>query len=88
MFRRNFIQGITCGLAAAGASTTVTFHIEGFTCVTCAVGLDAMLRDQKGIIRSKSSYPDRTALIEYNPDLVNETQIKAFIDQLGFTAQK
>ena len=93
MVRRQFIQGIACGLGAAEAvvsavkTATVTYRIEGFTCVTCAVGLDTLLKDQKGIVRSKSSYPDRTAVIEYNPDLVNEQQIKGFIQELGFTAK-
>jgi Cu+-exporting ATPase len=90
--RRRFIQGIACGLGAAeaaiGAKTkTVTYRIEGFTCVTCAVGLDTLLKDQKGIVGSKSSYPDRTAVIEYNPDLIGEVQIKGFIQELGFTAK-
>jgi copper chaperone CopZ len=92
MERRKFIQKVTCGLAAietatAGTSETATYQIAGFTCVTCAVGLDTMLRDQKGIIKSKSSYPDKTAVIEFNPDLVKETQIKAFIEELGFKAK-
>jgi copper chaperone CopZ len=99
MVRRRFIEriacgaGIACGLGAGGAacgaakSKTVTYRIEGFTCVTCAVGLDALLKDQKGIVRSKSSYPERTAVVEYDPGLVNEEKIKAFIQELGFTAR-
>ena len=91
MIRRKFIQGIACSVGAAGtaaaAHKTVTYRIEGFSCVTCAVGLDSMLKDQKGIVRSKSSYPDRTSVIEYNPDLINEEQIKAFIHELGFKAR-
>lgn len=93
MIRRKFIQGIACGLGAAEAAIgaaktkTVTYRIEGFSCVTCAVGLDALLKDQKGIVRSKSSYPDRTALIEYYPDLIDEEQIKSFIRELGFSAK-
>jgi copper chaperone CopZ len=93
MVRRKFIQGIACGIGAsevaAGAAKTktVTYRIEGFSCVTCAVGLDSMLKDQKGIVRCRSSYRDRTAVIEYNPELINETLIKAYIQELGFTAQ-
>ena len=93
MIRREFIQGIACGLGAAAAANaamqtkSVTYTIEGFTCVTCAVGLDTLLKDQKGIVQSKSSYPGRTAVIEYRPDLINEEQIKAFIQELGFRAR-
>jgi Cu+-exporting ATPase len=91
MIRRTFIQRIAGSLgaieAAASGTKTVTYRIEGFSCVTCAVGLDAMLRERKGIVRSKSSYPDRTAAIEFNPELVTEKQIEAFIGELGFTAR-
>ena len=75
--------------AANGAvkTKTVTYRIDGFTCVTCAVGLDTLLKDQRGIVQSKSSYPDRAAVIEYRPDLINEEQIKAFIQELGFRAK-
>jgi copper chaperone CopZ len=93
MVRRQFIQGIACGIGAAEAAVaavktrTVTYRMEGFSCVTCAVGLDSMLKDQKGVVRSKSSYPDRTAVIEYDPDQINEGRIKAYIQELGFTAK-
>jgi Cu+-exporting ATPase len=92
MERRKFIQKVTCGLAAMETATaavheTATYQITGFTCVTCAVGLDTMLRDQKGVIKSKSSYPDKTAVIEFDSNVITETQIKTFIEELGFKAR-
>lgn len=84
MFRRNFIQLAAIGPVTARARRTVTYRIEGFSCVTCAVGLDAMLRDRKGVIRSKSSYSDKRAAIEFDPDLVAEATIKAYISEMGF----
>jgi copper chaperone CopZ len=92
MYRRNFIQRVTCGLAAAetaGAArrtATVRWRIEGFTCITCAVGLDTMLKDVKGVVASKSSYADRMAVIEFEPDTVTEAQIRKFIEEIGFKA--
>jgi copper chaperone CopZ len=95
MIRRLFIQGIAGGIgvvgvaaAAAPKMVTVTWRIEGFTCVTCAVGLDTLLKEQKGIARSRSSYPERTAVIEYDPKLIGEAQIKEFIEELGFAAKE
>ena len=92
MVRRKFIQQVSCGLAAvspAAARTrrTVTYRITGFTCITCAIGLDTMLSDQKGIVRSKSIFAERTAVIEFDPDLVTEAKIRAFIEGIGFTTQ-
>jgi copper chaperone CopZ len=91
MIRRQFIQGIACGLGAGQAAgntrtSTVTYHIEGFTCITCAVGLDTLLKEEKGIVRSKSSYPDRTSTVEYNPDLIREEEIRSRIQEFGFKA--
>jgi Cu+-exporting ATPase len=67
MFRRNFIQRITLAgagsLAASGAAMgaatkrTVTFRVKGFSCITCAVGLDALLSREPGVLHSNSTYP-------------------------------
>jgi copper chaperone CopZ len=91
MIRRQFIQGIACGLGAgqAAGSTktrTVTYHIEGFTCITCAVGLDTLLKEERGIVRSQSSYPDRTSTVQYNPDLIRDEEIRSRIQEFGFKA--
>jgi copper chaperone CopZ len=94
MFRRQFVQFMaTIGassvatLAAADAKgmKTVTYVVKGFSCVTCAVGLDTMLGKQKGIVWSKSSYPDGIAKIQFDAKEVTEAQIKAFISEMGFT---
>ena len=90
--RRKFMQGIAYGLSAskAGAEVptrTAKYDIEGFTCVTCAVGLDSLLADRKGIVKSKSSYPDRTSVVEYNPEILTEAEIKGYIQELGFKAR-
>jgi Cu+-exporting ATPase len=98
MFRRSFIKRITlatagAGLAAAGTPQagerkTVTYRVKGFSCVTCAAGLDTMLCRQKGVVRSKSSYPDAITVVEFKPDLVTEKAIYRFISEMGFTAEE
>ena len=55
MFRRKFIQmmtlagaGCVAALSAVAAEKkTVTYHVKGFYCVTCAVGVDALLERQR-----------------------------------------
>lgn len=97
MFRRDFIQRIAvggaAGIAAAGAApatdaAVVTYKITGFSCVTCAVGLEVMLRQQKGVLRAKASYPDAKVVIAYDPQLITEALIVAFIADKGFKAEK
>jgi copper chaperone CopZ len=95
MFRRTFIQRVTAVAGASGLvitetakaaeNKTLTYKIKGFSCVTCAVGLEVMLRQQKGIARAKASYPDGTVVLGFDPDLITESSIKQFITDTGFT---
>jgi copper chaperone CopZ len=94
MFRRQFMQfvatigaGSVATIAAADTKEmkTVTYVVKGFSCVTCAVGLDTMLGKQKGVAWSQSSYPDGIVKIKFDPKQVTETELKAFISEMGFT---
>jgi len=96
MLRRRFIQlmgvagaGSIATIAALDASDarTVTYNVKGFTCVTCAVGLETLLRQQKGVVWVKASYPDASATIRYQPATITEDHLKAFIAEMGFTAE-
>ncbi len=96
MVRRRFMQRITLagagGLAAIGVSNarggrTVTYTVKGFSCITCAVGLETMLRQQKGILRAQAIYPDGKTIIEFDPSLINESRIREFITEKGFTVE-
>jgi copper chaperone CopZ len=97
MFRRHFMQRITFagagGLASVGAMEAreirkVTYRVKGFSCITCAVGLETMLQQQKGIVRAKASYTDARAIIEFDPELVTDIWLKAFIADMGFTVEE
>jgi copper chaperone CopZ len=96
MFRRRFLQLATMasagGLAplegmAAGTSKTVIYRVKGFSCITCATGLDTMLSQQKGITSSKSTYPEGKVMVGFDPKKTNEQAIVAFIASLGFTVE-
>jgi copper chaperone CopZ len=96
MFRRRFLQLVTMasvgtlapleGMSAA-ASKTVTYRVKGFSCITCATGLDTMLGQQKGITSSRSTYPDGKVTVGFDPHQITEQAIVAFISDLGFTVQ-
>jgi copper chaperone CopZ len=93
MFRRSFLQLLTMasvgGLAsmAAVARKTVTYQVRGFTCITCATGLDTLLSQQRGIASSKSTYPEGKVTVAFDPNRIAEQAIVAFITDLGFTVQ-
>ena len=94
MIRRQFVQfftalGATSVAALASASTkgtkNVTYLVKGFSCITCAVGLDTMLQKKQGIAWSKSTYPDGIVKVQFDPEKVTEEQIRSFIGEMGFT---
>ena len=90
MFRRQFMQRMTLAGAAATAAAevvqykTITYRIKGFTCIACAVGLETMLRQQKGVIRAEASYPKANALIEFDPSIVTDKALRQYISEMGF----
>jgi copper chaperone CopZ len=97
MFRRRFLQIVTMasvgGLApleamSTGTGKTVVYFVKGFSCVTCATGLDTMLGQQKGVTASKSTYPEGKVTVAFDPHEITEQAIVAFITDLGFTVHK
>jgi len=98
MQRRRFVQMLTLAGAGAGAlaalevthasaTETVAYHVQGFTCVTCAVGLETMLRREKGVKYVKATYPEAHVVIQFDPSAVTEPALRGFISELGFTAE-
>lgn len=94
MVRRHFLRRLTIagaggvavlGKEEAAESRKVTYRIKGFTCVTCAVGLDTLLRQQKGVLQSESSYPEAKSVIVFDPAAITEKELKAFIAEMGFS---
>jgi copper chaperone CopZ len=96
MFRRQFVELITllsAGTLATTAATeltkttTLTYRVKGFSCVTCAVGLDAMLQKQKGVTWSRSTYPDGAVVVKFDPKQASDASLRAFILNMGFTVE-
>jgi copper chaperone CopZ len=95
MIRRQFLQLLTAagagGLAPlkafAAARKTLTYRVKGFTCITCATGLDTLLGQQKGIVSSKSTYPEGQVTVVYDPGATSPESIRGFIAELGFRVE-
>jgi copper chaperone CopZ len=95
MNRRNFICQVTASSATAGISVasaaaakenrSVVYRVNGFTCVTCAVGVEVMLRGLKGVTRANASYPEKKVAIGFDRDLTSEKTLKEFIAACGFS---
>lgn len=96
MIRRRFIQLATLGTGSLAALSTmnateketVTYRVSGFTCITCAVGLETLLRQEKGIAWAKASYPDANVVIKFDPKEVTPVLLKTYIASMGFKAEE
>jgi copper chaperone CopZ len=71
--------------AANTAAKTAVFQVKGFSCPTCAVGLDTMFTRTKGIVSSHSTYPEGKVTVRFDPGVINEAQVRAVITDAGFT---
>jgi copper chaperone CopZ len=72
----------------ASDTESVAWHIKGFTCVTCAVGLETMLRQQKGVVSASASYPSGSVTIRFHPRIVSKAELRSFVSELGFAAEE
>lgn len=72
----------------AAGTETITWRVQGFTCVTCAVGLEVMLRQQKGVASASASYPNASVTVRFHPNEVSEAKLRAFISETGFTVDE
>jgi Cu+-exporting ATPase len=73
-------------LAASRDRETITYQIKGFSCATCAVGLDATLEKKDGVVSSKSSYREAETTISFEPAVISQRSLKDAIEEMGFTA--
>jgi|ERR1700724_438933 anaerobic selenocysteine-containing dehydrogenase len=79
-------SGLHLTPASSQETKTVTYEVKGFTCITCATGLEVMLLRQKGVVRASASYPDAKVLIGFDENLASEDKLKEFIASCGFIA--
>lgn len=71
--------------AAHAVAKTVVFQVKGFSCPTCAVGLDTMFSRTKGIVSSHSTYPEGKVTVRFDPGATDDAQVRAVITDAGFT---
>lgn len=81
----------TAGAAAASAAPppvretrAVVWKVDGYTCITCATGLEVMLKGMKGVARVSASWPERNVKIGFDEHQTNEKTLRDFIEVCGF----
>jgi copper chaperone len=98
MDRRRFLSRLTAASAAVGldvgcgergavyATRRAVYQVRGFTCITCAVGLEVMLRGLRGVTEASASYPESSVAVAFDEQLISEDALKQFIVSCGFFA--
>jgi len=74
------------GATAAGETQCVAYQVKGFSCVTCAVGLETMLLQHRGVTRAHASYSDARVVIGFDRNLTSDKELRKFIADCGFSA--
>lgn len=99
MDRRRFLSGLTAGGAAVGVGVmgmkiggreaahetrSLTFAVQGFTCITCAVGLGTMVRGLRDVTRANATYHEGKVVVGFDENLIGEKALREFISTCGF----
>jgi anaerobic selenocysteine-containing dehydrogenase len=72
-------------IAKTKESRVVDYKVQGFTCITCATGLEVMLLQQKGVTQANASYPEARVVIGFDEELTSEDAIRQFVSNCGFS---
>lgn len=79
------VTGLELAAPAPRNSRSVVYHVKGFSCITCATGLEVMLLRKNGVLRASASYPDARVSIAFAENLISEADLRNFIASCGFT---
>ena len=66
----------------------ITIPISGMHCATCALSIEKALKNMKGVSKASVNYSSEKANIEYNSNLLNETNLFDVIKNTGYTPIK
>lgn len=62
------------------------FHLQGMHCESCAADIKETLEETAGVSAADVTFSGKTAVIEYDPDVVQETTLVKKIQDLGYKA--
>jgi copper chaperone CopZ len=96
MDRRTFIHAVAAtggagiiGLADGARKHTkenasVEWVVKGFTCITCAIGLETLLQREEGISQVSAEYLSGRVRIGFDSNVITAPAISRLIEQAGF----
>lgn len=71
------------------STATLQLKVKGMSCQAgCANGIDSMLKQQDGIVKSKTTFDSGASEIVYDKRKISEEQIMRLIEGRGFSTKK
>jgi P-type Cu+ transporter len=64
------------------------FHIQGMHCESCAADIRETLEGTAGVQQADVTFNGKTAVVDFNPDVVQEATIVKKIQDLGYNATR
>lgn len=64
------------------------FHIKGMHCESCAANIQETLEETAGVTSAGVTFSGKTAVVEFDPDTVQEQTLVKKIGDLGYTATR
>ena len=62
----------------------VLYRVEGMTCSSCALGIQAALARREGVKEIEVLYDDKTARVDFDPTAISGEQLSAAFEELGY----
>lgn len=66
---------------------TAYLWIDGMHCSSCELLIERLALGRRGVHAAAASYATSTARIEYDADLIDESDLPAILDRLGYRAR-
>ena len=67
-----------------GKTVSKEFPVTGLSCASCAISVESMLREQKGVAHASVNYANSSAWVEFEPSVVQSVDLKAIIQSIGY----
>ena len=67
-----------------GKTVRKEFPVTGLSCASCAISVESMLKEQKGVTNASVNYANSSAQVEFEPAIVQSEDLKAIIQSIGY----
>lgn len=79
-----FVLLLTVDFVVVAATRTVTLHVEGMTCGTCATDIEKALMATPGVLEAHVSFEKAEAWVRFDDRKVSVERIRKTIDDAGY----